>query len=180
MQRKAERRSLGLSVCLFVSIFGHPAAYGISGSRIRSKPQLWPMPLCQTGDQTCILVLQRYCQSHCVTTGTEQFKKKKKTKLEPKGSGCLLNKKHQHSPEDYSRNKSLCNRTFKMSRIQTKEPRKREKTIANINPKMDQTYQMLELSERIWSSYYNHSSLKVKEIVRSGKTEVLRREINVT
>ena len=67
----------------FFFSFGHPTAYRIPGSGIRSEPQSWPMPplwqrkilnlLCQARDQTCVPALPRCCQSHCTTVGTPQL-----------------------------------------------------------------------------------------------------------
>ena len=64
----------------FFFFFGCPATYGVPSPGIRSEPQLrltpqlWQCqtlnPLCWVGDQTCIPVLQRCCQSHCTTLGT--------------------------------------------------------------------------------------------------------------
>ena len=52
----------------------------VPGPGIRSKLQLQPIPqlrpcwilnpLCQTGDQTCVPVLQRHCRSHWAIVGT--------------------------------------------------------------------------------------------------------------
>ena len=63
-------------VCFF---FCHPVACGVSRPGIRSEVQLGPKaqlwqcqilnPLCWAGDWTCVPVLQRSHQSHCVTLG---------------------------------------------------------------------------------------------------------------
>ena len=78
-----EMYSGGICGCLesrsfFFFFFGNPAAYGSSWTR----DQMWataatyavatPDPfnsLCQTGDQTCILALQRCSRSCCATAG---------------------------------------------------------------------------------------------------------------
>ena len=65
--------------CLFVCFlfFGYPAAYGISGSGIRSKPQVWqrwiPNPLCWARDPTCIPLFPRLSRPCCATAGTPIF-----------------------------------------------------------------------------------------------------------
>ena len=67
----------------FLFIFGHPSAYGVPGSGVRSEPQVQPKqqlwqrqilnPLCWAGDQTCIPALPRHRQSHCTTGGTPRI-----------------------------------------------------------------------------------------------------------
>lgn len=69
-----------LSLSLLSSIFGCPVGYGVPGSGIRSSPSCdlchWCSnvgsfnPLRWAGVRTCILVLQRCCQSLCATAGT--------------------------------------------------------------------------------------------------------------
>ena len=70
-----------ISAKLLFFIFGHPAAYGVPGPGIRSKPKSQPLPqvqqcqilnpLCWPGDQTHASVLPSHCRSHCTTAGPE-------------------------------------------------------------------------------------------------------------
>ena len=67
------------SCFFFFFFFDHPAVYGIPRPGMRSEPQLQPTPKLQqcwifnplspAGNQTCIPVFQRYCQSRCTTAG---------------------------------------------------------------------------------------------------------------
>lgn len=67
----------------FFFFFGHPTAYEVPGPGIRSEPQVQPKPqlqsfnslcpLCQAGDGTCILGLQRCYQSHHTAAGSPSW-----------------------------------------------------------------------------------------------------------
>ena len=64
-------------------IFCRPRSHGVPGPGISSKPQSQPelklqqswilKPLCRPGDRTCVPVLPRCHQSHCVTVGAPRL-----------------------------------------------------------------------------------------------------------
>lgn len=57
---------------LLLLLFGHPAARGAPRPGIRSKPWLRTKPQLQqhqAGDQTCVPVFPRRCQSYCAIVG---------------------------------------------------------------------------------------------------------------